>query len=77
MGENGEEICQNGKTGQRRDFVMQARDWLTAIENEYVTGRESLQKLGEKYDVPLRAMLPELCGGKIQTMAELKDVMTG
>ena len=56
---------------------MQARDWLTAIENEYVTGRESLQKLGEKYDVPLRAMLPELCGGKIQTMAELKDVMTG
>ena len=34
---------------------MQARDW-TAIENEYVTGRESLQKLGEKYDVPLRTM---------------------
>lgn len=34
---------------------MQARDW-TAIENEYVTGRESLQKLGEKHGIPLRTI---------------------
>lgn len=34
---------------------MQARDW-TAIENEYVTGKISLQKLSEKYEIPLRTI---------------------
>lgn len=34
---------------------MQARDW-TAIENEYVTGEISLQKLSEKYEIPLRTI---------------------
>nr|DAX83583.1 MAG TPA: hypothetical protein [Caudoviricetes sp.] len=43
------------KTGQRRGFGMQARDW-TAIENEYVTGEISLQKLSEKYEIPLRTI---------------------
>lgn len=34
---------------------MQARDWI-AIENEYVTGKISLQKLSEKYEIPLRTI---------------------
>lgn len=34
---------------------MEKRDW-TAIKNEYMTGRESLQKLADKHKIPLRTI---------------------
>lgn len=34
---------------------MDERDW-GAIKNEYITGKESLQKLSEKYEIPLRTI---------------------
>lgn len=37
------------------EIGMDERDW-GAIKNEYVTGKESLQKLSEKYKIPLRTI---------------------
>lgn len=34
---------------------MEKRDWA-AIKNEYMTGRESLQKLADKHNIPLRTI---------------------
>ena len=49
---------------------MQARDW-TAIENEYVTGKISLQKLSEKYEIPLRTIKDRSRkGGQSKTLTE-------
>lgn len=34
---------------------MEKRDW-GAIRNEYITGRESLEKLAKKYEIPVRTI---------------------
>lgn len=43
------------QVNERGGFGVNKRDWMV-VKNEYITGRDSLQKLADKHKIPLRTI---------------------